>query len=85
MQGNDKLRQELVQRGMKPSELAKSIGMDRRKVRSVLRGSEETRLIDVARVAKALGFKVDLVFESTTVLDEIVKRRRDRRPRVQWV
>ena len=79
MQGNDKFRLELNQRGMKPSELAKSIGMDRRKVRGVLRGSEEIRLIDVARVAKALGFNVNLVF------DPLIAKRRVKRARIQWV
>ena len=85
MQGNDKLRQELVRRGLSPADLAKTIGMDRGKVRKVLRGSEDIRLVDVARVAKALGFKVDLMFESTTVLDALVDRRVARRARVQWV
>jgi len=85
MQGNERLREELTQRGMKPSELAKSIGMDRGKVRKILRGAEETRLVDVARVAKALGFKVDLVFDQTTVLDAIITRRRRRKAQVQWV
>jgi transcriptional regulator with XRE-family HTH domain len=85
MQGNKRLREELTQRGMKPSELAKSIGMDRGKVRKILRGAEETRLVDVARVAKALGFKVDLVFDQTTVLDTIAGRRRRKKAQVQWV
>jgi transcriptional regulator with XRE-family HTH domain len=77
MQGNDRLREELEQRGMKPSELAKSIGMNRGKVRRILRGDADTRLVDVARVARALGFKVDLVFDQTTVSA--------RRARIQWV
>ena len=77
MQGNDKLREELGQRGMKPSDLAKRLGMDRGKVRRILRGAEDIRLVDVARVAKALGFKVDLVFDQATVTP--------RRARVQWV
>lgn len=86
MQGNNRLRQELVHRGIKPSELARSLGMDRGKVRKILRGAEETRLIDVARVAKALGFKVDLVFGETTVLDDLISKRKSRRrARVQWV
>ena len=85
MQGNNRLRQELIHRGMKPSELAKSIGMDRGKVRKILRGAEETRLVDVARVAKALGFKVNLVFGQTTVLDDLISKRGDRRAQVQWV
>jgi len=77
MQGNDKLREELGQRGMKPSDLAKRIGMDRGKVRRILRGAEDIRLVDVARVAKALGFKVDLVFDQSTITP--------RHARVQWV
>jgi len=85
MTGNAKLREELEQREMKPAELAKILGMDRRKVRGILRGDEEMRLKDVAIVARALGFKVDLVFDQTTVLDDLISKRGSRRAKVQWV
>jgi len=85
MTGNTKLREELEQREMKPAELAKILGMDRRKVRGILRGDEEVRLKDVAIVAMALGFKVDLVFGQSTALDDLISRRRSRRAKVQWV
>jgi len=85
MTGNAKLREELEQREMKPAELAKILGMDRRKVRGILRGDEEMRLKDVAIVARALGFKVDLVFDQTTVLDDLISKRSSRRAKVQWI
>jgi hypothetical protein len=62
--------------------------MDRKIVRDVLRGAQDVRLRDVACIARALGFKADLVLESVTVLDAIAdprEVRRQRRARVKWL
>ncbi|MGD9725365.1 MAG: helix-turn-helix domain-containing protein [Nitrospira sp.] len=87
MSGPALLRAELEDRGLSPMELAKLLGMKCRTVRDVLRGHQDVRLRDVASVAGALGFSVDLILEERSVLDEMsdpreVKRRR--RSRVKW-
>lgn len=87
MSGPALLRAELEERGLSPLELARKLGMKCRTVRNVLRGHQDVRLRDVAHVAGALGFSVDLVLEEHTVLDEVVEPRevkRRRRSRVKW-
>ena len=83
MTGNARLRDELDRRALKPSDLAKALGMRRSVVLNVLRGHQDVRLRDIANIAKALGFKADLVLEATSLLD--VAPRRPRRAKVQWV
>jgi len=88
MTGNDRLRDELTRRELKPADLAKRLGMRRSTVLDVLRGHQDVRLRDVANIAKALGFKADLVLESTSLLDVVAKPqlpRRARRAQVQWI
>lgn len=88
MTGNDRLRDELARRRLKPADLARVLGMPRRIVLDVLRGHQDVRLRDVANIAKALGFRADLVLESTTLLDvlaESLPTKKSRRARVQWV
>ena len=61
--------------------------MDRKMVRDVLRGSQEVRLRDVAVVAEALGFKVDLSFMGFGMGDDgrdATETKRPRRARVKW-
>jgi len=82
MCGNDRLRLELTERGLKPSDLAKRLGMDRKTVRDVLRGAQDVRLRDVAHIAKALGFKVDLILDTITDAKET---KRPWRARVKWI
>jgi transcriptional regulator with XRE-family HTH domain len=88
MTGNARLRDELDRRELKPADLAKTLGMRRSIVLDVLRGHQDVRLRDVANIAKALGFKVDLVLEYTTLLDVIADPsplRKARRAKVQWI
>ena len=88
MSGNVRLREELNRRALRPSDLAKILGMDRKIVRDVLRGDQDVRLRDVALVAKALGFKANLVIAATSILDTISSpqpAKKSRRARVQWV
>ena len=88
MTGNDRLRVELARRELKPSDLAKSLGMRRRTVLDVLRGHQDVRLRDVANIAKALGFKADLVLEYKTLIDAVadpLTPRKSRHAKVQWV
>lgn len=87
MPGPALLRDELEERGLRPRDLARILGMKCRTIRDVLRGHQDVRLRDVALVAGALGFSVDLILEERTVLDEMtdpreVKRRH--RSRVKW-
>lgn len=86
MRGYERLREELERRGLRPSDLAKIIGMDRKVVRDVLRGSQDARLKDVAIVAEALGFKVDLMFVGSELIvdDHQPETKRPRRPWVKW-
>lgn len=87
MSGPALLRTELEERGLSVLELARKLGMKCRTVRDVLRGHQDVRLRDVAHVAGALGFSVDLILEERSLLDEIVDNRevkRRRRSRVKW-
>ena len=88
MSGNIRLREELNRRDLKPSDLARILGMRITTVLHVLKGHQDVRLRDIAKIAKALGFKADLVFESTSILDDISDPQppqKARRARVQWV
>jgi transcriptional regulator with XRE-family HTH domain len=88
MSGHVRLREELDRRSLKPSDLAKALGMRISTVLRVLRGHQDVRLRDVAHVSKALGFKADLVLETTSILDGVANPqplRKTRRARVQWV
>ena len=88
MTGNDRLRDELIRRELKPADLAKSLGMRRSTVLDVLRGHQDVRLRDVANIAKALGFKADLVLECRTLIDAVadpLPPRKARRAKVQWI
>ena len=71
MTGNTRLRDELSRRELKPADLARLLGIKRSIVLNVLRGHQDVRLRDVANIAKAWGFKADLVLESTTLLDAV--------------
>lgn len=87
MSGPALLRAELEERGISVLELARILGMKCRTVRDVLRGHQDVRLRDVAHVAGALGFSVDLILEEHSLLDEMVENRevkRRRRSRVKW-
>ncbi len=87
MPGPALLRAELEDRGLKPRELARILGISCRTVRDVLRGHQDVRLRDVALVAQALGFSAGLILEERTVLDELIDPRTTRRPRrfgVKW-
>lgn len=61
--------------------------MDRKAVRDVLRGAQDVRLRDVAVVAEALGFKVDLSFIGFGMGDDgrsASETKKPRRARVKW-
>jgi hypothetical protein len=61
--------------------------MDRKLVRDVLRGSQDVRLRDIAVVAEALGFKVDLELIGFDMGDDgrpTAETKRPRRARVKW-
>lgn len=88
MTGNARLRDELDRRELKPADLAKRLGMKRSTVLDVLRGHQDVRLRDIANIAKALGFKAELVLECTTLLDVIAQPlplKKARRAKVQWI
>jgi len=85
MSGPTLLRAELEERGLKPLDLARILGVSCRTVRNVLRGHQDVRLRDVALVARALGFSAGLLLEERPTSDEVLREtKRHRRSRVTW-
>ena len=82
MSGPPLLRAELKERGLKPLDLARILGMSCRTVRNVLRGHQDVRLRDVALVAQALGFSAGLLLEESG--DFFRETKKPRHSRVKW-
>lgn len=85
MSGPTLLRAELEERGLKPLDLARILGVRCRIVRDVLRGHQDVRLRDVALVAQALGFSAGLLLEESPTSNKLPREtKRPRRSQVKW-